>query len=99
MHLVSSPLMLSLLAKLGNPKTHQPQINELTEMLYAYLMDNVIDLLFPRKLVAIETRMKSSHPEAVYEEKLSIRKFLVFRWISPEREPFLPISAITNSII
>ncbi len=65
-HLVSSPLMLSLLAKLGNPKTHQPQINELTQMLYSYLMDNVIDLLFPRKLASIDTRMKSSHPEAVY---------------------------------
>ena len=33
-HIVSSPLMLSLLAKLGHPKTHQPQINELVEMLY-----------------------------------------------------------------
>ena len=69
-HLVSSPLMLSLLAKLGSPKTHQPQINELTEMLYAYLMDTVIDLLFPRKLVKIDTRMKSSHPEAVYEGEI-----------------------------
>lgn len=69
-HLVSSPLMLSLLAKLGSPKTHQPQINELTEMLYAYLMDKVIDLLFPRKTVAIETRMRSSHPEAVYEGQI-----------------------------
>ncbi len=62
--------MLSLLAKLGHPQTHQPQINELVEMLYAYLMDNVIDLLFPRKLVAMETRMKSSHPEAIYEGEI-----------------------------
>lgn len=69
-HIVSSPLMLSLLAKLGHPKTHQPQINELTEMLYAYLMDKVIDLLFPRKLASIETRMKSTHPEAVYEGQI-----------------------------
>lgn len=69
-HIVSSPLMLSLLAKLGHPKTHQPQINELVEMLYSYLMDNVIDSVFPRKLVALETRMKSSHPEAVYEGEI-----------------------------
>jgi uracil phosphoribosyltransferase len=69
-HLVSSPLMLSLLAKLGHPKTHQPKINELVGMLYSYLMDTVIDEVFPRKLVALETRMKSSHPEAVYEGQI-----------------------------
>ncbi len=69
-HLISSPLMLSLLAKLGHPKTHQPQINELTGMLYSYLMDHVIDYLFPRKNVASETRMKSSHQEAVYEGEI-----------------------------
>lgn len=69
-HLVSSPLMVSLLAKLGSPDTHQPQINELTNMLYSYLMDNVIDLFFPRKHVAIETRMKSYHAEGVYEGQI-----------------------------
>jgi len=69
-HLVSSPLMLSLLAKLGNPSTHQPQINELVSMLYSYLMDNVIDSVFPKKLASIETRMKSSHPEASYEGQI-----------------------------
>ncbi len=66
-HIISSPLMLSLLAKLGNPSTHQPQINELTQMLYSYLMDNVIDSLFPRKHASIETRMKTTHPEGVFE--------------------------------
>src|SRR5690606_32085430 len=69
-HIVSSPLMLSLLAKLGHPKTYQPQINELTSMLYSYLMDNVIDLLFPRKNVSLDTSMKESHPEAVYEGQI-----------------------------
>jgi uracil phosphoribosyltransferase len=62
-HLISSPLMLSLLAKLGLPKTHQPQINQLVEMLYSHLVDNVIDTLFPRISVSMETRMKASHPE------------------------------------
>lgn len=69
-HLVSSPLMLSLLAKLGNPSTHQPQINELVGMLYSHLIDHVIDALFPRKKVNIETRMKSSHPEGSYEGQI-----------------------------
>ncbi len=69
-HLVSSPLMLSLLAKLGSPATHQPQINELVGMLYSYLMDVTIDSVFPKKQVAVETRMKSSHPEAEYEGEI-----------------------------
>jgi len=65
-HIVSSPLMLSLLAKLGHPETRQPQMNDLVEMLYSHLIDTVIDSLFPRKSASIETRMKSSHPEASY---------------------------------
>lgn len=69
-HIVSSPLMLSLLAKLGHPQTFQPQINELTSMLYSYLMDNVIDLFFPRKSVKLDTRMKDYHGEAVYEGEI-----------------------------
>lgn len=69
-HLVSSPLMLSLLAKLGSPATQQPQINEYVSLLYSYLMDTVIDSVFPKKLASIETRMKSSHPEANYEGEI-----------------------------
>ena len=69
-HLVSSPLMLSLLAKLGSPLTHQPQINELVSMLYSYLMDNVIDSVFPKKLAVVDTRMKDSHAEATYEGQI-----------------------------
>lgn len=69
-HLLSSPFMLSLLAKLGSPETEQPQINELTSMLYAYLTDATIDLLFPRKNVSIETRMKEHHAEASYEGQI-----------------------------
>lgn len=69
-HLLSSPLMLSLLAKLGSPQTHQPQINELVGMLYSYLMDQVMDSLFPKMKVKRPTRMESSHPEAVYEGEI-----------------------------
>lgn len=69
-HIVSSPLMLSLLAKLGSPDTHQPQINNLVEMLYSHLIDHVIDTVFPRKKTASKTRMFDSHPEAVYEGEI-----------------------------
>lgn len=68
--ILSSPLMLSLLAKLGHPSTYQPQINELTEMLYSYLVDQTIDLYFPRKEESIETRMRDIHPEAEYEGEI-----------------------------
>jgi uracil phosphoribosyltransferase len=69
-HLISSPLLLTLLAKLGHPDTHQPQINDLTGMLYSNLMDTVIDQLFPKKKVQIDTRMKAYHPEAIYEGEI-----------------------------
>jgi len=69
-HLVSSPLMLSLLAKLGSPQTHQPQINELVGMLYSYLIDQTIDTLFPKKISSVETRMKASHTEAYYHGQI-----------------------------
>lgn len=68
--ILSSPLMLSLLAKLGHPDTHQPQINELTQMLYSHLFDVVIDELFPKKQAAVETRMKSAHPQGTYEGQI-----------------------------
>ncbi len=66
-HILSSPMMLSLLAKLGSPQTFQPQINELVSLLYSHLMDEVADSLFPRTTVKMETRMSLAHPEASYE--------------------------------
>jgi uracil phosphoribosyltransferase len=66
-HVLSSPLMLSLLAQLGAPETTQPRINDLVSMLYEHLMDYVIDSLFPKKQISIDTRMINHHPEAVYE--------------------------------
>lgn len=69
-HLISSPLMLSLLAKLGHPNTHQPQINELVGMMYSHLIDHVIDAVFPRKFMSMDTRMKETHPEGSYEGEM-----------------------------
>lgn len=69
-HILSSPLMLTLLAKLGSPATEQPQINHIVSMLYNYLLDQVIDSQFPRVSASVETRMKTSHPEAIYEGEI-----------------------------
>jgi uracil phosphoribosyltransferase len=62
-----SPMMLSYLAKLGSPQTKQPEINVLTEILYQYLFDKVVDLFFPKSTLCMETRMINSHPEATFE--------------------------------
>lgn len=69
-HIISSPLMLSLIAKLGHPKTVQPQINELIQMLYANLTDIVIDTLFPRKNTESETRMKAFYKGQIIDPEV-----------------------------
>ncbi|MES2529208.1 MAG: uracil phosphoribosyltransferase [Bdellovibrionota bacterium] len=66
-HIVSSPLMHSWLARLGSATTVQPQIDELVTMLYEHLFDVVIDECFPRKKMKFDTRMKDSHPEAILD--------------------------------
>lgn len=62
----SSPLMLTLLAKLGMSSTKQPEITHLVKTLYHHLFDEVVDSYFPRKFQSIETRMKEFHPQGVY---------------------------------
>lgn len=69
-HILSSPLMISLLAKLGSPSTKQPEINQLIEILYNHLFDYSINSLFPKKLAKVDTRMKSSHQEGSYEGEI-----------------------------
>lgn len=69
-HILSSPLALSVLAKLGSPETFQPQINELIGMLYSSLLDTVVDQIFPKKRDRIKTRMIDAHPEAIYEGEI-----------------------------
>lgn len=69
-HILSSPYMLSILAKLGSPQIKQPILNKLVETLYNYMIDEVINSLFPRKSVSVDTRMKIHHREGVYEGQI-----------------------------
>jgi uracil phosphoribosyltransferase len=69
-HILSSPFMLSILAKLGSPKLQQPVLNKLVEILYTHLIDETINSLFPKKNATIDTRMKAHHQEAVYEGQI-----------------------------
>jgi uracil phosphoribosyltransferase len=65
-HILNSPLMLTLLARLGEPSTKQPEINHLVKKLYEHLSDVMIDTLFPRKIALVDTRMKVSHAQGTY---------------------------------
>ena len=66
-HLVSRPYLLSQLATLCRPETVQPQINTLVESCYRHLLGHVFDREFPRAVRSIDTRMRATDPEGVYE--------------------------------
>ncbi len=65
-HLLDDPLAWSLLAQLCAPETVQPRVGNLVRMCYEKLAEAVIAAEFPRKKVAIPTRMVIKQPEAVY---------------------------------
>lgn len=69
-HILSSPLMQTLLARLGSPETKQPEINRLVEKLYHYLSDVAFDVVLPRKKSSIETRMKVSFESEVIDPNI-----------------------------
>ncbi len=66
-HLLSDPYLLSLLARLCSPDTHQPVINELVQSIYTSLLNTVVAHEFPIQVSSRDTRMKAHHPEAVYQ--------------------------------
>lgn len=65
-HLLNDVYLLSHLAKLCSPETHQPVINELVTTLYQSLLKLVVNREFPNREAAIPTRMAAQHPEAIY---------------------------------
>ncbi len=65
-HLISDPVLITLLARLCSQETIQPQINELASRLYESLVEIVINCEFPKKNVHIETRMHAVNREGVY---------------------------------
>jgi uracil phosphoribosyltransferase len=66
-HLVGTPYLLSQLATLCAKPTVQPQVNRLVATLYTDLVKMVINTEFPRKKVAIPTRMIDSTPQGIYQ--------------------------------
>ena len=66
-HLVGNPYLLSQLATLCAKETIQPQINRLVATLYADLVKMVINAEFPRKRVAVPTRMIDHTPAGIFQ--------------------------------
>jgi uracil phosphoribosyltransferase len=66
-HLLASPFLLGQLATLCAKETRQPDVNRLVRLLYADLVRVVLDAEFPRRRVAVPTRMIDSSPRAIFE--------------------------------
>ena len=65
-HVLASPTLLTQLSILCAKGTIQPEINRLASSIYAELVKTVIDNEFPRKQVAVPTRMIDSNPEGIF---------------------------------
>ncbi len=58
-HILAHPVARSLLARLGQPRTRQPQINALIQRLYDVLLDAVVSAEFPAREETRPTRMEN----------------------------------------
>lgn len=65
-HLLSDPVLLSLLARLSRPETLQPEITWLVRELYQSLVRTIIAAEFPRTHSEVRTRMFNSTPNGVW---------------------------------
>lgn len=67
LHLHGTPLALSMLARLGHPDTHQPEVGRLAHRLFDYLFMQVANAELPSDLERVPTRMTAAHPDQAYE--------------------------------
>jgi uracil phosphoribosyltransferase len=65
-HILENALANSLLARLCSPATKQPQINLLVQALYHQMVCSVISNEMPSSSVAMETRMITHTPKAIW---------------------------------
>lgn len=65
-HILSDPYLMTHLVRLCAPQTVQPEICELVTVIYQNLVKIVINLEFPRRAVAVPTRMIEATPRGVY---------------------------------
>ncbi|MES2640169.1 MAG: uracil phosphoribosyltransferase [Myxococcota bacterium] len=67
LHLHGTPLALSMLARLGHPDTHQPEVGRLAARLFEYLFTEVANAELPVELARVPTRMTAKHPDEAYD--------------------------------
>lgn len=65
-HILADPYLLSLLSRLCQQETIQPEINRLVEVIYRHLTGIVVAHELPRSQVNRPTRMATFHPDAAY---------------------------------
>lgn len=61
-HIVDSPFLSGLLAKMCSPETFQPEINRIVEVLYTHLISITTDNEFDVQDFSAPTRMTELHP-------------------------------------
>lgn len=62
-HIVDSPFLNGLLARVCSPECFQPEINRIVEVLYNYLISMTLNNEFEVETFAQPTRMTEVHPE------------------------------------
>ena len=69
-HILGDLLALTLLARLGHPDTHQPDVNRLLERCYETLFQAAVNVVFPRIDAEVPTRMVATVPDAAYRGEM-----------------------------
>ena len=64
-NLIDNTYLESLLARLCQPETKQPEINRLIEKIYLGLIESVVNHLFPHETQQLKTRMNEAHPSSL----------------------------------
>jgi uracil phosphoribosyltransferase len=70
LRLHGSPLALAMLARLGHPDTHQPEVGRLAARLFDALFTEVANAELPSVLARVPTRMTAHHPDEAYEGRV-----------------------------
>ena len=73
-HVVANPFLLGQLAVLCAKETRQPAVNRLVRLLYEDLVRTVLNAEFPRRRVAVPTRMIDTAPQAIFEGEVIDRQ-------------------------
>jgi len=69
-HLLSDPWMLATLARVGSPEVHAPEVMGLVKSAYRILLHHAAANEFPRREVAVDTRMKEHCEQGVWRGEI-----------------------------